>query len=80
MRAHAQGRRAGMGAVVLKPLWTFVRDYLLRGGFRDGKAGYILCRMNAHYTFMKYTTLTEMQDKPTQPPAGDKQHNSSCPK
>ena len=78
--AHAQGRRAGMGAVVLKPLWTFVRDYLLRGGFRDGKAGYILCRMNAHYTFMKYTTLTEMQDKPTQPPAGDKQHNSSCPK
>jgi hypothetical protein len=34
-----------------------VRDYLLRGGFRDGRAGYILCRMNAHYTFMKYTTL-----------------------
>ena len=55
--AFDAGRRAGMAAIVLKPCWTFVRDYLLRGGFRDGRAGYILCRMNAHYTFMKYTTL-----------------------
>lgn len=58
--AFAAGRRPGMGAVVLKPLWTFVRDYVVRGGFRDGKAGYVLCRMNAHYTFMKYATLREM--------------------
>ncbi len=59
--AFDAGKRTGFAAVVFKPLWTFVRDYLLRGGFRDGKAGYILCRMNAHYTFMKYVTLLEMK-------------------
>ena len=57
--AFDAGRRAGMAAIVLKPCWTVVRDYLLRGGFRDGRAGYILCRMNAHYTFMKYTSLLQ---------------------
>ena len=61
--AYAQGRRAGAGAVVLKPAWTFLRDYLLRGGFLDGTTGYVVCRMNAHYTFMKYATLREKLGK-----------------
>lgn len=54
-----RGRRCGMASVVLRPLWTFLRDYLLRLGFLDGAAGFIVCRMNAHYTFMKYATLRE---------------------
>lgn len=58
--AYEKGRRCGRTAVVLKPLWTFVRDYLFRGGFLDGSAGFVLCRMNAHYTFMKYATLAEL--------------------
>lgn len=58
--AYAQGRRAGAAAMVLKPVWTFVRDYFLRGGLLDGATGYVVCRMNAHYTFMKYATLREM--------------------
>ena len=59
--AFAQGRRCRQAGVVLRPLWRFVRDYLLRGGFLDGSAGYTVCRMNAHYTFMKYATLRELQ-------------------
>lgn len=59
-QALQAGKRAPMAAIVLKPLWTFLRDYILRLGFLDGHAGYILCRMNAHYTFMKYTTLRQM--------------------
>ena len=58
--AHQAGRRATMAAVVLKPLWAFLRGYLLLGGFLDGHAGYMVCRMNAHYTFMKYATLREI--------------------
>ena len=49
-----------MAAVVLRPLWTFLRGYVLLGGFLDGHAGYLVCRMNAHYTFMKYATLREL--------------------
>ena len=58
--AYAKGRRCGRGALLWKPLWRFLRDYLFRGGFLDGEAGYIVCRMNAHYTFMKYATLREL--------------------
>ena len=61
--AHDAGRKATMTAVVLKPLWAFLRGYVLLGGFLDGHAGYLVCRMNAHYTFMKYATLREMTKK-----------------
>ena len=55
--AYAQGKRCRQTALWMRPLWRFVRDYLIRGGFLDGEAGYTVCRMNAHYTFMKYATL-----------------------
>lgn len=58
--AYAQGRKAGAASMVLKPAWTFVRDYFLRGGLLDGATGFVVCRMNAHYTFMKYATLREI--------------------
>lgn len=61
--AYAKGRRCRRGALLWKPLWRFLRDYLFRGGFLDGEAGYIVCRMNAHYTFMKYATLRELNVK-----------------
>ena len=61
--AHHAGRKATMASVVLKPLWAFLRGYVLLGGFLDGHAGYLVCRMNAHYTFMKYATLREMTKK-----------------
>lgn len=57
--AHLRHRHCAKGALLWRPLWRFVRDYLLRGGFLDGEAGYIVCRMNAHYTFMKYATLRD---------------------
>lgn len=63
-KAYRQGRRCSMAALVLKPGWTFVRNYLLRGGFRDGVAGYTICRMSAYYTFLKYTLLRERYSSP----------------
>lgn len=64
--AYQAGRRASMAAVVLKPLWSFLRGYVLLGGFLDGYAGYLVCRMNAHYTFMKYATLRELAKTKTE--------------
>lgn len=58
--AFQQGHRCHSAALVVKPVWTFVRDYLIRGGLFDGATGYTICRMNAHYTFMKYATLREL--------------------
>ena len=61
-KAHAQGKHCGVGALVLKPLWTFLRNYLFKGGFLDGRAGYMVCRMAAFYTFMKYARLRELHN------------------
>ena len=56
-KAFAQGRRARRSDLWLKPAWTFLRNYLFRFGFLDGHAGYLVCRMSAFYTFLKYASL-----------------------
>lgn len=58
-KAHDAGRRVGACGVWLRPRWAFIRNYLFKGGFRDGYAGYIVCRMAAFYTFVKYALLRE---------------------
>ena len=50
--------------VWLRPGWTFFRNYILKGGFRDGYAGYTICRMSAFYTFMKYAQLRGLSHLP----------------
>lgn len=58
--ALAKGKRCSAAALVARTAWTFLRDYVIRLGFLDGYAGYVVCKMNAHYTFMKYATLREL--------------------
>lgn len=62
---YSGGCRCGSIAVWLKPLATFGRDYLLRGGWRDGHVGYTVCRMSAYYTFIKYARLRELTQSST---------------
>lgn len=56
-----QGRRASIVNVMLHPAFAFVRNYVLRGGFRDGVAGLIVSTMNAFYVFAKFLKLWELQ-------------------
>ena len=65
--AFQKGKRCSGASLFFKPLWSFLRDYIFNGGFLDGTAGYTVCRMKAHYTFMKYATLQEMTTN-AQPP------------
>lgn len=57
---HAGGARASLPGMLLRPTWRFVHNYVLRLGFLDGRSGYILAKVNAHYTFMKYAQLWEL--------------------
>ena len=45
--------------LVTHPLFTFVKMYFLRAGFRDGMPGVILSSLYAYYTFIKYAKLWE---------------------
>jgi hypothetical protein len=55
------GRRAGLLDLVLHPQAAFLRNYILRGGFKDGIPGFLISSMNAHYVFLKFAKLYERQ-------------------
>lgn len=59
--AYQAGRRANTVMLLYKPLYKFVRDYFLKMGFLDGYSGFIIARISAHATFLKYVKLLELQ-------------------
>lgn len=59
-KAYHAGKRTSSLGIWLRPDWTFFRNYVLKGGFLDGHAGYTVCRMSAVYTFLKYVQLREL--------------------
>lgn len=54
---HRQGKSAGWLRCRVSGPFSFFVNYLLRLGFLDGEAGYTIAKMNAWYTWMKYTQL-----------------------
>ena len=57
-----QGRRATLFDMAVQGKFAFFRNYILKCGFLDGKAGLTISRMNAHYVFLKFAKLREMQN------------------
>jgi glycosyltransferase involved in cell wall biosynthesis len=62
------GRRAGWLDLALHPPAAFLRNYLLRGGFRDGVPGLIVSAMNARYVGLKLAKLWELCSASTSTP------------
>jgi (heptosyl)LPS beta-1,4-glucosyltransferase len=58
--AFAAGRRAGALEAVGAAGWAFVRNYMLRGGFRLGETGLTVSLLNTHYTHAKLAKLREL--------------------
>ena len=55
------GRRTTPLAIALVGPAAFLRSFILKGGFRDGLAGYTIARFAAHHAFLKYSLLWELQ-------------------
>lgn len=55
------GRTSPAWAAALRPAFSFVRHYLLRLGFLDGRAGFEMAAMRAWYTYLKYAKLHEIE-------------------
>lgn len=53
----AQGRAGAWWRVLVHPAAKFLRNYFLKGGFLDGKAGFTICRIAALETYWKYRGL-----------------------
>jgi glycosyltransferase involved in cell wall biosynthesis len=53
------GRRAGLADLLVHPPAAFLRNYLLRRGCLQGRAGLLVSLMNSYYVFLKYAKLRE---------------------
>lgn len=73
------GRRTGWWELALHPPAAFLRNYLLRGGFRDGVPGLIVSAMNARYVGLKFAKLWELCSASTSTPPGPGAADSSKP-
>lgn len=51
------GKRASLCTALSHGIWTFIRGYILKLGFLDGKAGLMLALSNAHGTYYRYVKL-----------------------
>jgi (heptosyl)LPS beta-1,4-glucosyltransferase len=56
-----KGRRATRLELLFHPPIAFARNYILKGGFRDGKAGLIISLVNSYYVMLKFAKLWELQ-------------------
>jgi len=55
----ARGKNPGMLKMLFKPLGKFLETYVLKQGFRDGLAGFIIAVNAAHSMFLKYAFCFE---------------------
>ena len=58
---RAAGIRFRLVDLLIRPLWRFLRGYLLRGGFSKGLPGFAVSVSSAYYVFMKYAKLWESE-------------------
>jgi glycosyltransferase involved in cell wall biosynthesis len=59
----AQGKRSGIGRALAHGAWAFVRTYVLRLGFLDGREGFILAVANAEGSYYRYVKLMMLSDR-----------------
>lgn len=58
---HKKGKRASLFRRFVNPIARFIKAYLLRLGFLDGKAGFDIARYSAYANFLKYRKLHKLQ-------------------
>ncbi|MBU1003594.1 MAG: glycosyltransferase family 2 protein [Proteobacteria bacterium] len=56
----AKGRRANVTKALAHAVGKFTKQYLLKQGFRDGRAGLVLAVHSFLYAFQKYMKLVEL--------------------
>ena len=58
-----RGKTASLTGAVWHGAWTFLRTYLMRAGFLDGRAGFMLAVSNAEGAYYRYLKLMLLAEK-----------------
>lgn len=60
---HQKNRTASLKKAVAHALWAFLRSYILRAGFLDGREGFMLAVSTAEGTYYRYVKLLLLANK-----------------
>lgn len=58
--AYSKGKKAPLFKLIVNPVSKFVSHYLINLGFLDGKAGYLISRISAYATWLKYKKIRDL--------------------
>jgi len=58
---YSKGKKSSIFNILFNPLIKFVRDYFINLGFLDGYYGFVICKISAHATFLKYIKLRQLR-------------------
>jgi glycosyltransferase involved in cell wall biosynthesis len=56
-----KGKRSSVFKMVFSPVFRFLRDYIVKLGFLDGKEGFTIARIIAYEVYLKYKKLKQLQ-------------------
>jgi glycosyltransferase involved in cell wall biosynthesis len=59
-----KGETSGLLQLAGHPPLAFLRNYIAKGGVRDGAPGFVISALNAYYVFLKFAKLWELQLNP----------------
>jgi glycosyltransferase involved in cell wall biosynthesis len=62
------GRKASWSDIMIRPPWAFIRMYILKKGFLDGKIGFVMAVFHYFYTMAKYVKLFYLQKQTSSRP------------
>ncbi len=60
--AFENGKKSSEFKILYKSVFKFFRDYVLKRGFLDGKAGFLIAKISAKATAMKYRKLLALNN------------------
>ena len=64
-KMHQRGKRTSIFGALGHGFWTFVRIYIMRRGFLDGRQGLVVACAGAAGSFFRYAKLIELQQAAT---------------
>lgn len=67
-KLERKGKRVGMGTALLHGVWAFIRIYVIKRGFLDGWAGFVLALGNFEGTFYRYAKASSAKLNWAHPP------------
>jgi (heptosyl)LPS beta-1,4-glucosyltransferase len=65
----SDGKRTSRAAMALAGPLTYLRSLVLKGGWRDGRAGLTIAKLAAHHASLKHALLYEIQNQHRDGPA-----------